>query len=237
MELAYRICRLGRSARNSANIKNRQPLAKMLLSTRDLPEYYVAIINEELNIKEIEVNANMSDYVSYEVRPNPPVLGKTHGKFIPGIRKAISEMNQMELALKLAAGETLTVEIDGTKLDLNSQNLQVTMNGLNGFTFAGEGETGVVLDTHISKELKEEGYAREIISKLQNMRKDSNFEVTDKIKVYVSNNEVLLPVINKFKDYMMKDTLAVNIVFNENKEYTEVNINGEKLGLAIEKQL
>jgi isoleucyl-tRNA synthetase len=236
MELTYKICGLGRSARNLANIKNRQPLSKMLLSTKTLPDYYIDIIKEELNIKDVEVNANMSDYVSYTVKPNSPVLGKTHGKFIPGIRKAIEKMDQMSLALKISNGDSIMIEIDGTPIEFNAANLLVTMHGLEGFAFAGEGDVGVVLDTHISESLRVEGYAREIISKLQNMRKDSSFEVMDKITIYMAGNVLLEDVVKQYKDYIMSETLAVEIVFNEAREYTDVTINGEPLKLAVARQ-
>lgn len=233
MELAYRICGLGRSARNLANIKNRQPLPKMLVSTRELADYYIDIIKEELNIKEVVVNANMSDYVSYTVKPNLPVLGKTYGKLLTGIKKAIAEADQMELALQVSAGQSLTIQVEGTAIELNSDNLLVTMNGLEGFAVASEGEVGVVLDTHISEELKREGYAREIISKLQNMRKDSSFEVVDKITIYMAGNALLEAIVQQYKEYIMSETLAVDIVFEAEGDYTEVNINGEKLQLAV----
>jgi isoleucyl-tRNA synthetase len=233
MELTYKICALGRNARNLANIKNRQPLSKMLLSTKTLPDYYIDIIKEELNIKDVQVGANMSDYVSYTVKPNSPVLGKAHGKFIPGIRKAISGMDQMALALKISNGEAIMVEIDNTLIEFNSTNLLVTMNGIEGFGFAGEGDVGVVLDTHISESLRVEGYAREIISKLQNMRKDNSFEVMDKIKIYMTGNILLQDVVNQYKDYIMSETLALEIVFDEAREYTDVIINGEPLKLAV----
>lgn len=236
MELTYKICALGRSARNTANIKNRQPLSKMLLSTKILPDYYIDIIKEELNIKVVEVNANMSDYVSYTVKPNSPVLGKTHGKFIPGIRKAIEKMDQMALALKISNGDSIMIEIDGTSIECNAANLLVTMSGLEGFAFAGEGDVGVVLDTHISEDLRVEGYAREIISKLQNMRKDSSFEVMDKITIYITGNALLENVVKQYKDYIMSETLAVEIVFNEVRDYTDVTINGEPLKLAVIRQ-
>lgn len=235
MELAYRICGLGRSARNLANIKNRQPLPKMLVSTKELADYYLDIIKDELNIKEVVVNANMSDYVSYTVKPNLPVLGKTYGKLLTGIKKVIAEANQMELALQVAAGQSMTIQVEGTSIELNSDNLLVTMNGLEGFAVASEGEVGVVLDTHISEELKREGYAREIISKLQNMRKDSSFEVVDKITIYMAGNALLETIVQQYKEYIMSETLAVDIVFQAECDYTEVNINGERLQLAVER--
>ena len=108
------------------------------------------------------------------------------------------------------------------------------MQGLDGYAFAGEGEIGVVLDTHISEELREDGHVREIISKIQNMRKESGFEVADKITLYVANNDMLLDVIKKFKDTIKRETLTVEVVCNEqNIEYTESTINGEKLNMAV----
>ena len=236
MELTYNICSLGRSARNLANIKNRQPLSKMRLSTKSLPDYYIDIIKEELNIKSVEVNANMSDYVSYNVKPNSPVLGKTLGRFIPGIRKTISEMDQMVLALEISKGKSIPITINGTLIELNSSNLLVAMDGLEGFAFAGEGDVGVVLDTHISESLRVEGYAREIISKLQKMRKDSSYEIMDKITIYMTGNDLLEKVAKEYKEYIKNETLAVDIIFNETREYTDVMINGEQLKMAVAKQ-
>ena len=126
------------------------------------------------------------------------------------------------------------INVDGTEIELNKENLLVTMQGLDGYAFAGEGEIGVVLDTHISEELREEGHVREIISKIQNMRKESGFEVADKITLYVANNDMLLDVIKKFKDTIKRETLTVEVVCNEqNIEYTESTINGEKLNMAV----
>ena len=234
MELAYKLVQLGRSARNAANIKNRQPLSKILLSTKDLPEYYGDIIKDELNIKEIDLGADLSKYVSYEIKPNLPVLGKSYGRFIPAIRNTIVEMDQATLAKKIKAGEAVTITVNGTAIELNSENLQVTMNGLEGFTFSGEGEIGVVLDTFITDDLRKEGYMREVISKVQNMRKDSGFEVTDKINLYVAENPMLEEIVRSFSDFIQHETLANNIVYNADREYTECNINGEKLNLAVE---
>ena len=110
MDLAYTIVKLGRSARNAANVKNRQPLSKMLVSTTSLPEYYGDIVKDELNIKEIEFGADISKYVNFEIKPNLPVLGKAYGKLIPGIRKEIAARNQMELAQKIQTGGVEVIE-------------------------------------------------------------------------------------------------------------------------------
>ena len=235
MDLAYTIVKLGRSARNGANIKNRQPLSEILVSVASLPEYYGDIITDELNIKNIKFGADLSEHVNFELKPNLPVLGRTYGKLIPGIRKEIASKNQMELAQKLKSGNVEVINVDGTEIELNSENILVTMQGLEGYAFAGEGEIGVVLDTHITDELREEGHVREMISKIQNMRKEKGFEVADKITLYVANNEMLEAVIKKFENTIKKETLTVEVVYGKDGvNYTETTINGEKLGMDVE---
>lgn len=234
MDLAYSIVKLGRSARNAANIKNRQPLSEMLVSTDALPEYYGDIIKDELNIKSVKFGADLSKYVNFEIKPNLPVLGKAYGKLIPGIRKEIAARNQMELAQTVQSGNSVVINVEGTEIELNQENLLVTMKGLEGFAFAGEGTIGVVLDTHVTDELREEGHLREIISKIQNMRKESGFQVADRINLYVAGNEMLEAIVKKFQDTIKKETLTVDIIFNTEKAYTECNINGEKLNMAVE---
>ncbi|MTK13841.1 MAG: isoleucine--tRNA ligase [Clostridiaceae bacterium] len=234
MEDAYRIVKLGRSARNSANIKNRQPLSEMLVSINSLPEYYGDIIKEELNIKDVKFGADLSKYVNFDIKPNLPVLGKTYGKLIPAIRKEISSMNQMDLAQRILAGEIVYITIGEEDIELTSESLLVTMQGLEGFAFAGEGEVGVVLDTHITEELKEEGTLREILSKVQNMRKESGFEVADKINLYVSGNKSLEEVVKKHEEEIKKDTLSTEVIYNADVEYNQCKINGEDFNIAVE---
>ena len=235
MHLAYTIVKLGRSARNSVNIKNRQPLSEMLISVNTLPEYYSDIVKEELNVKKVKLGAEMSDYVNFEIKPNLPVLGKEYGKLIPRIKEEIAKKNQMDLANTVKNGGVEYIEIDDTQIGLNSENLLITMNGKEGFAFSGEGEIGVILDTHITPELKEEGYVREILSKVQNMRKEKGFELLDKINLYVSGNEMLENLIKKNADLIKHDTLALEIVYDiDRTNYIETNINGENLNIDIE---
>jgi len=236
MDLAYKIVKLGRSARNSSNMKNRQPLSRMLISVTELPEYYGDIVKEELNIKEVVLGAEMKDYVSFEIKPNLPVLGKEYGKLIPIIKQELSKMNQMELATKVKNGGIEYLEIDDTTIELTQENLLVTMQGKDGFAFSGEGEIGVVLDTTLTPELIEEGFVREVLSKIQNMRKDKGFEVLDKIKLYISGNEKIQNIVRKFEDTIKTDTLTLEIVYGDDTHtgYTEVNINGESLNLDAE---
>ena len=235
MDLAYKIVKLGRSARNSENIKNRQPLSKMLISVDTLPEYYGNIVKDELNVKEVVLGADMSEYVNFEIKPNLPVLGKEYGRLIPKIKEELSKMNQMDLANKVKAGKVETIFVDDTEIALDSNNLLITMQGKEGYAFAGEGEVGVVLDTTITPELKEEGYLREILSKVQNMRKDRGFEVLDKINLYVSENDMLEEVVKKYSDEIKRETLALNIEYNGKRDtYTDTNINGEHMNLDVE---
>lgn len=235
MDLAYKIVKLGRGARNVANIKNRQPLSKMLISIDTLPEYYADIVKEELNIKEIHLGAEMSDYVNFEIKPNLPVLGKEYGKLIPKIKQEIAKKNQMDLANTVKNGGVEYIDIEDTQIALNAENLLVTMQGKEGFAFSGEGEIGVVLDTHISPELREEGFVREILSKVQNMRKDKGFEVLDNIHLYVDGNAMLEEVIKKNEETIKHDTLAVQVIYHENRDnYIETNINGESLKIDVE---
>ena len=207
----------------------------MLISVDTLPKYYEDIVKDELNVKKIEFGAEMSEYVNFEIKPNLPVLGKEYGKLIPKIKQEIANKNQMDLANKVKNGEAEYIEIEDKQIPLNSDNLLITMQGKEGFAFSGEGEIGVVLDTHITDELKKEGYVREILSKVQNMRKDKGFEVLDNINLYISGNAMLEEVIKQNAELIKHDTLAINIIYNQDrKEYTETNINGETLNIDVE---
>ncbi len=236
MDLAYKIVKLGRSARNSANIKNRQPLSEMLISIDTLPKYYEDIVKEELNVKKVELGAEMSKYVDFEIKPNLPVLGKEYGKLIPQIRAKLAEMNQMDLATKVKNGKSEYIEIGDTQIELTADNLLVTMQGKEGFAFSGEGEIGVILETTITPELRKEGYVREVLSKVQNMRKDKGFEVLDNINLYVAGSEELEAVIKENEELIKHDTLAKKVVYHEERDnYTTTNINGNNLDIDIEK--
>ena len=236
MDLAYNIVELGRSARNSANIKNRQPLLKMLISVDTLPEYYGNIIKEELNVKEVELGAEMSEYVNFDIKPNLPVLGKTYGKYIPKIKAEIAKINPLDLANKVKSGEGYVIMLDeDLELELNSENVLITMDGKEGYSFAGKGTIGVVLETTITEELRKEGILREVLSKVQTTRKDSGFEVMDNINIYVSGDEDVLSVIKANEEQIKNDTLALKVSYEENEKAQEVSINGHKIKMFVEK--
>ena len=235
MYIAYIIDCLVRSPRKSANIKNRQPLSEMLISVDTLPEYYGNIVKDEMNVKKVVLGAEMSEYVNFEIKPNLPVLGKEYGKLIPRIKEEIAKMNQMDLANTVKAGKVQPIMIDDTEIDLDASNLLVTMQGKEGFAFAGEGEIGVIIETTISPVLKEDGDLREILSKVQNMRKDKGFEVLDRINLYIANNEKLENLVKKHEEEIKHETLTDEVVYNVQREsYTDTNINGEHVDIDVE---
>ena len=237
MEQAISIVKLGRSARNLANIKNRQPLSNMRVSVDTLPAYYEDIIRDELNIKSIAFGADISQYVSFDIKPNLPVLGKAYGRYIPVIRKAIADQDQMQLAGSIQGGGSLAVEAgDGIEVELNSENLLIEMNGLDGYAFAGSGQVGVVLDTAITQELREEGFVREILSKIQNLRKESGFEVSNNIHLYVRGNEMIANLVRKNEAYIAGETLSLSVSYDSDFDgYVAARINGEVVELGVKK--
>lgn len=235
MDLAYSIVKLGRNARSAENIKNRQPLSKMLVSAENLPEYYERIIKEELNIKEVVLGADMTEYVNFDIKPNLPVLGKVYGKLIPQIKQELAKLNQVDLANDIKSGKDIILFIEETEVVLNESNLLVTMKGKENTVFAGENTLGIILHTEITEELREEGYVRELISKIQNTRKESGFEVVDRIKVYVNSDEELKQIITKFEEQIKESTLANEIVFEEKEKMQEIKVNDKKIDLLLEK--
>ncbi len=236
MDLAYHIVELGRSARNTANIKNRQPLSGMLVSTDALPAYYADIVKDELNVKEITFGADLSKYVRFEIKPNLPVLGKAYGRYIPVIRNEIAAHNQMTLAQDINNGGSLLIHAeDGTEIVLNSENLLISMNGLEGYAFASSMVGGVVLDTTLTDELRNEGYLREVLSKVQNMRKESGFAVADHIRIYLNGDEKLLSLVEANKTMIMQETLADEIVYTTATDASSAKINDLTAQLAVEK--
>ncbi len=236
MDLAYKIVKLGRNARNTSNIKNRQPLSEMLISVDTLPDYYENIIKEELNIKNIVLGADMSKFVNFEIKPNLPVLGKEYGKLIPKIKEEIAKKSQVDLANIVKSGKYEIIFVDDTEITLDGSNLLITMQGKEGFTFAGEGEIGVVLDTHLTPKLIEEGFVREILSKIQTTRKENGYEVMDNIKIYIADNDKIIDIVKKNEDFIKHETLAKEIIYNEKQlDYTEFTLNKENVNIKLEK--
>ena len=178
---------------------------------------------------------DLSKYVNFEILPNLPVLGKQYGKLIPQIKQEIARLNQMELATTVKNGGSKEIKVGDETITLSEENLLVTMQGKEGFAFGGNGTIGVVIDTTITEELKKEGYVREIISKVQNLRKERGFEVLDRINLYVSGNQMLENIIKENEETIKKETLTLEIINRESQQHcTECNINGEKVNIGVE---
>lgn len=237
MDVAYKIVQLGRAARNDANIKNRQPLPRMLVSFKEesLPEYYIDIIKDELNLKDVQFSDEIKQYVEFGFKINFPVLGPKFGKLVPKIGEALKSASPAEASSSLKNEGAFKISVAGEEVALTAEDVEVTMKGREGYAFQTNGYISVVLDKTLTEELINEGYTREIISKIQNMRKDSGFEVADRIAFYYFGNSKLDKVIKDNLDFIKSETLADTVTEEEKdgSSYTEWNINGEKLNMAV----
>ena len=241
MEISIRLVELGRSARNEAKIKNRQPLRKMLAkSTIALDDYYRDIIASELNIKEVEFKDDLSEYTSYIFKPQLKTVGPKYGKLLNGIKEYLLNTSGSELYSELKNNNKLTFKVNGEEIELAEEDLLIEASKKEGFITAIDGQLTVVLDTVLDEELIEEGYVREIVSKIQTMRKESNFDVLDKIKVYISNNEKVEKIIEKHKNLLLRDIMASDLIIGKlgnDKDIIskEWSINDENVNIGIKK--
>lgn len=237
MEEVLHVVVLGRSARNLANIKNRQPIARMFIkAAKDLPEFYIQIVEEELNVKKAEVREDVSAFTSYSFKPQLRTVGPKYGKQLGGIKKHLSEVDGNQAMEELKEKGTLTFSVDDVTVSLAEEDLLIEMAQMEGYVSQQDTKVTVVLDTNLTPELIEEGFVREVVSKLQTMRKEADFQVTDKIIVYVSGNQKLADLITANADTIKADTLADKILLNETGGYgKEWNINGETVTLGVER--
>ena len=228
---------LGRAARNDANIKNRQPIKDMFVKAADrMDAFFTDIIADELNVKEVRFTDDVESFVTYSFKPQLRTVGPKFGKLLNGIRKALSEINGTAAMNELREKGTLTLDIDGNKAELLEEDLLIETAQTEGFVTETEGDVSVVLDTNLTPELIEEGFVREIISKVQTMRKEAGFEVTDRITLYAKDNDRILSVMDAHKDEISRDVLADEIVSGSTEGYEkEWNINGEDVTLGVKK--
>ncbi len=236
MEEVLKIVVLGRAARNSANIKNRQPISKMYISAKSqLSDFYIEIIEDELNVKSAEFTQDVSSYTTYNFKPQLKTVGPKYGKQLGEIKKALAEVDGNTAIKDLDAKGILSLELASGRVDLEKGDLLVEMTQQEGYQSESDGGITVVLDTKLTEELLEEGLVRELISKIQNMRKEADFEVTDKIIVYNDNNEKIADIISKNADVIKRDVLAKNIILGETKGFVkDWNINGETVTIGVE---
>jgi len=237
MERVLKVVVLGRACRNKSNIKNRQPIGKMFVKADfELSDFFKEIIADELNIKEVEFTDDVRAFTSYSFKPQLRTVGPKYGKFLGKIKEALAKLDGNKAMDQLNAGEPLKFDFDGTEVVLEKEDLLIDMAQVEGYVSEGDNAVTVVLDTNLSDELIEEGFVREIVSKIQTMRKEAGFEVMDKIIVNVDKNDKIKTIIEDNLDEIKSEVLADNVEFDRINGYEkEWNINGEKVTFSVEK--
>ena len=237
MDEVLRIVVVGRACRNAANIKNRQPIGKMYVKAEaELSDFYKEIIEDELNVKEVEFTDDVRAYSSYSFKPQLKTVGPKYGKLLGKIKQALSEVDGNTAMDELNEKGQLTFNFDGETVELTKDDLLIEIAQTEGFESGNDGDITVVLDTNLTPELVEEGFMREIISKIQTMRKEAGFEVMDKITVYSDGNDKIAELISKNEDTVKNDVLATEIVTGKIDGYSkEWNINGENVTFGVKK--
>ena len=227
---------LGRSARNAANIKNRQPVASMYVQGKALPDMYVSIIADELNVKEVKFVDDASSFISYRVKPQLKTLGPRYGKLLPKINQYLAgEGVGNAVVAAHNRGECYKFDIDGTEISLAAEDVLVSTEENAGFVTVTEHDLSVVLDTNLTPELIEEGFVREIVSKVQTMRKEAGFEVTDHIVLSHHGNSLIEGIFARHGAEIAADTLADSIKLGSAGYVKDWEINGESVTLGVEK--
>ncbi len=237
MDEVLKIVVLGRAARNTANIKNRQPIARMFVKAdHELSEFYQEIIEDELNVKTVEFTDDVRAFTSYTFKPQLKTVGPKYGKQLGAIRQALSSLDGNEAMDTLNEKGALTFEFDGTEVVLTEEDLLIDMAQKEGFVTEKDNYVTVVLDTNLTPELIEEGFVREIVSKIQTMRKEAGFEVMDHIRVFQDENDKIADLLKVHGDEIKREVMADSISLGQMGGYAkEWNINGEKVMLGVEK--
>ena len=228
---------MGRAARNTANIKNRQPIGTMYVKSEfQLSEFYKEIIEDELNVKEVVFKDDIADFISYSFKPQMRTVGPKYGKLLNKIKTVLSELDGNKAMAELKSTGELKLDIDGQEIVLLEEDLLIDMAQMEGYVSESDHTITVVLDTNLTPELIEEGFVRELVSKIQTMRKEAGFEVMDKIRVYAKDNDKIVSIMKNHGDEIKSEVLAEDIVTGETKGYEkEWNINSEKVTMAVER--
>ncbi|MFR1017418.1 isoleucine--tRNA ligase [Clostridium sp. AF20-7] len=238
MEEVLKVVVLGRAARNTANIKNRQPIGRMFVKAETaLPAFYQEIIQDELNVKKVEFTDDVRAFTSYSFKPQLRTVGRKYGKYVNEIKEILAGLDGNQAMDTLNETDLLSFETqDGTKVELAKEDLLIDMAQVPGFVSEGDNFVTVVLDTNLTPELIEEGFVREIISKIQTMRKEAGFEVMNHINVFQDGNDKLAEILKNHTEEIKKEVLADNILIGTMGGHTkEWDINGEKGMFGVEK--
>ena len=222
---------------NTANIKNRQPIGTMfVIAEKAMDSFYTDIIADELNVKEVKFADDVESFISYSFKPQLRTVGPKYGKLLNGIRQALNEIDGTKAMNELRANGVLVLDIDGNKAELTEEDLLIETAQTEGYVTETDGTISVVLDTNLTPELLEEGFVREIISKVQTMRKEAGFEVMDKICIYAKDNEKIESIMKAHEEEIKGEVLAENVIFGEADGYVkDWNINKEQVTLAVTK--
>ncbi len=237
MEDVLDIVVLGRACRNTAQIKNRQPIAKMYIKADyTLPEYFTDIIADELNVKSVEFANDVSAFTTYSFKPQLRTVGPKYGKYLGKIRELLSSVDGNAAMAELKANGVLVLDLGDAKAELTEEDLLIESAQKPGFASNSDHGITVVLDTNLTPELIEEGYIRELVSKIQTMRKESGFEVMDNIRVYISGSEIIKDIVRKNFDEIKGEVLAKDVVFDtEFATSKNWDLNGQQVKLGVEK--
>ena len=238
MEVVLEAVVLGRACRNTANIKNRQPIGKMFVKAdAALSQFYLDIIKDELNVKEAEITEDVSALTTYSFKPQLKTLGRRFGKNINAVREILAGLDGQAAMAELKEKGTLTIQVEGVDEALAEEDLLIEAAQMEGYVSDSDHGVTVVLDTNLTPELLEEGFVREVISKVQTMRKDAGFEVMDHIQLYVKDNDKVKDIVQKNEESLCSDVLADGVTYDEVSGFTkEWSINGEKVTLGVEKK-
>lgn len=228
---------MGRAARNNCSIKNRQPIGKMyIVSPKVLPDEYTLLIADELNIKEIIYTTDTSTFFDYKFKPQLKTLGRKLGKLLPAVSEEIKNLPGVETMKTLKEKGEISMMVDGTQVVLLEEDLIVENVQPEGLSTESDRNFTIALDTCLTEELIEEGYVREMISKIQTMRKEAGFDVLDRITFGFDGNEKLKEIITRNKDFICEETLADNVFESLTGYIKEWDINGESVTFSVEKK-
>ena len=236
MDEVLKVVVFGRAARNTANIKSRQPIANMYIkAAKTLDDYFVDILRDELNVKNVEFKEDLSAFTAYSFKPQLRTVGPKYGKHLNAIKEYLANVDGNKAMSELKADGVIKFTADDTEIALAEEDLLIDVAKMEGYVTEGDNYVTVVIDTTLTPELIEEGYVREVISKIQTMRKDSDFQVTDRIKVYVTGNAKIAEVMEKnadeIKRVVLGDAFVMDAACDNSKEW---NINGEKVTIGVE---
>ena len=236
MDEVLKIVVLGRAGRNTANIKNRQPIAKMYVKAEALPEFYTEIIEDELNVKEVVYTDDVRAFSSYSFKPQMKTLGPKYGKLLNAIRTALTTIDGNDAMDALNATGELKIMAGETEVSLSKDDVLIETKQMEGFETVSDNGITVVMDKNLTPELLEEGLMREAISKIQTMRKEAGFEVMDHICISVQDNDRIATLFADHKDEIQGEVLADEILFNAAEGYVKNwNLNGENVTLGVKK--